>query len=289
MERLWINGEFMPLSEGRVPVEERSLQFADGIYEVIAAYNGVPVLLDEHLDRWERSAEALRLESPYDRQTRTEVVLELVKSAPHERLMIYGQLSRGFAPRMHQFPSNPEPLEYWYVRELPEPMCAKYPDGAAAVSCPDERWSRCWIKSTCLLPNVLAKQLATEKDAFEAILYREDGTVTEGSAANFYGVKDGVVRTHPDDGKILGGIKRQLIMQLAGEAGIPVSEKPLHKDELAGLEEAFLSSTTLNVLPVTAIDGKAVGDGKPGEISRKLLALVEEQIVKIRERGVACL
>ena len=272
----------MPLSEGRLPVEDRATQFSDAIYEVIAAYDGVPVLMEEHLDRWERSAAGLRIESPYSRETREHAIRELVRLCGAPRIMIYGQLTRGTAKRAHPFPKGTPANEFWYVRPLPPPNEQKYREGAGAVTHPDERWARCWIKTTSLLPNCLAKQYALDSGAFEAVLYTDDGTVTECTAANLYAVSEGTIHTHPATARILAGIKRELILRLAREEGFPVREEPFDLELLRKADEVFVSSTTLNALPITTLDGKPVGDGKVGPVSvrigEKIAAFIADKV-----------
>lgn len=287
METVWFNGQFMPLSEASIGLEDRALQFADGIYEVIAAYDGSPVLLGAHLDRWERSAAGLRIESPYTREQRQEVITELFRRLGGRRAMVYGQLSRGTAKRAHPFPRLATPNEYWYARALPELVPDHYEKGVALISHPDERWARVWIKSTCLLPNVLAKQAAIEAGAFDALLVREDGIITETSAANAYAVKGGVVYTHPTDGRILPGCKRAMVLELARAAGVPVREERYSLEFACGSEEIFITSTTLNVVPVTTLDGRAVGNGQVGPVARLLNELVLRAIGRVRAEGAA--
>ncbi len=286
MDNLWINGEFQSLEGATLPLEDRATLFGDGIYEVIAAYQGVPILLKEHLDRWERSAEGLRIKLHYSRQEREDVIAQLIRNLPSDRAMIYGQLSRGVARRAHLFPSDPEPTEFWFVRELPPKKPEIYEKGVAAMTHPDERWARCWIKSTSLLANVLAKQAAKDAGAFEAILYREDQTVTEASVANFLAVKDGVIHTPPANGRILSGCKRGMVLRLAREHGIEVREEPFKLSMLPEIDEALLTSTTINAFPVTTIDHKPVGNGEVGPVSRKIRELVEEEIDRTVKQSV---
>ncbi len=278
----------MPLEEGTLPIEDRSLLFGEGIYEVIAAYDLVPVLLQEHLERWIRSAEGLRLECPYSIEQQMEVIQQLLENVGAKRASIYGQLTRGSAKRAHPFPQKSEPSEFWFVRALPEYDSRMYSEGVAVITQPDDRWSRCWIKSTSLLPNVLAKQAATDEGAFESILYKPDGTVTEASVANFHVVKDGVIYTHPNDGAILGGCKRKFVLDIARENGIEVREEKYNLDFLRKVDEAFLTSTTINALPVTKLEGKAIGSGKVGEVLTTLMSKIDERIKELVSRnGVA--
>lgn len=278
METVWLNGRYMPLAEGSVPLEDRGLQFADGIYEVIAAQDGRPILLHEHLDRMERSARGILLTSPYSRATREEVITRLLADFPVGRAMVYGQLTRGTSRRSHPFPAQPQPTEYWYARPLPPLDPEFYRAGVALISHPDERWAHCWIKSTCLLANILAKQAAHEKGAFDALLHREDGMVTETSAANAYMVRAGTIHTHPENGRILGGCKRSLILRLAAQEGIGVVERAFSLQEAREADELFISSTTLNALPARSLDGRPIGRGSAGPVALRLGELIGEFI-----------
>lgn len=287
METLWINGKYMPLEQGTVPIEDRSLLFGDGIYEVIASYDGVPILLQEHLDRWDRSAEGLRIPQIYSREQRLEVFHELLARIGTPNAMLYGQLSRGTGRRAHQFPKEAKPIEFWYSRALPDYPKHLHADGVGVFTHPDERWARCWIKSTSLLANCLAKQYAHERGGFEALLVNDQNIVTEGAVANFSCIKNGTIYTHPEDGRILGGCKRNMVLRLARKNGIEVREEKYTLDFLKTAEEAFLSSTTINVLPVTKLDGAPVGTGKVGPVTAKLMALVADEIRTTREAALA--
>ncbi len=287
LETLWINGEYMPLSEGKVPVEERGFNFADGIYEVIAAYDGVPILMEEHLDRWDRSAKGIKLPLTYDRSTRIDVIHELLNRLGAKRAMLYGQVTRGTGLRAHPFPAEQKPIEFWFARELPPVNEKIYQSGVATISHRDERWSRCWVKSISLLPNVLAKQAALDAGAFDAILYTDDGIVTESSAANFHIVKDGQIYTHPVTDRILAGCKRSMVLAIAREQGIPVNEETYILDFAREADEAFITSTTINVLPVTSLDGKPIGTGKVGPVTSKLSELTLAAVNQLAESGKA--
>jgi D-alanine transaminase len=281
LETLWINGEFKPLAEGTLPIEDRSLLFGEGIYEVIAAYNGVPVLLEEHLERWERSAAGLKLPQRYTTAERREVLLELTARIGSDRATLYGQLTRGHAKRAHAFPAQSTPTEFWYVRALPHYPAHFQQKGVKTYTHLDERWPRCWIKSTSLLPNCLAKQYATERGGFEAILHTEDGFITEGAVANFWVVKGGVLYTHPANGRILAGCKRAFALRIAQELGLEVREERYTMDFMFAADEAFLTSTTINVLPVTEVDDRPIGTGAVGAVTRRLSAATEEAVHRL--------
>ncbi|MEO8377570.1 MAG: aminotransferase class IV [Candidatus Sumerlaeota bacterium] len=284
-----MDGEFQPMAQARVSVEDRGLLFADGIYEVIAAFDGVPHLLEEHLDRWERSAEGLRIQPRYGRDTRVQVIHELLQRFPARRVSIYGQLTRGSARRAHTFPAAPRPMEFWFARELPAYPPVLFTEGAAVVTHPDERWLNCWIKSISLLPNCMARQYAQEQGAFEAVFYLENGTVTEGAATNFHVVKDGEIWTHPPEKRILNGCTRQWILGLAQREGIKVREEKFDLTFLRNADEAFLTSTTFSVMPITRCDNQPVGGGMVGPVVQKLMALGESSMRQLREDSLAAL
>lgn len=278
-ELLWLNGRIMDPAEGTVGVEDRALNFADGIYEVIRFYNGQPFMLAEHLDRWEHSAAGILLDSPGTRGERAARILDLAGRSGFGDCTVYGQLTRGQARRRHTFPDPGEaqPNEFWIVRPAPVYPPASREQGVALSLQPDERWAHCHYKTTALLPNCLAKERARRAGAFEAVLAR-DGVVTEASATNLFAVLDGVVRTHPLDNRILPGITRIALLRAARATGIPVVETAFTVDEMMGAEELFLTSTTMEVMPASRVDGHAIGTGRPGPVTRRLAAAVRDLV-----------
>lgn len=274
-ELLWLNGRVLPLSEGRVSIEDRGFQFADGIYEAIRCYDGVPLMLPEHLERFENSARAILIEPPGTAEERADRIRSLVAESGFGDCLLYGQLTRGTSPRKHTFPPREcPPTELWYVRALPAHAPEHFRDGVALLSHTDDRWAHCNIKSLALLPNVLAKERARRAGCFEALLYREDRTVTECAAANAYCVLDGVVRTHPLNNRILPGVTRLMVLDVTREEGVEVCEQAATLEEFAAAPEAFISSTTMEIMPVTRLDGAPIGDGRPGPVTRHLMGKV---------------
>jgi len=273
-ELLWLNGRITPLDEARISPEDRGFLFADGIYEVIRFYGGRPFLLREHLERWERSARGILLDSPGTPEERAERIRGLVDEADFGDCYAYGQLTRGAAPRNHAFPEDPRPTELWVIRPAKgyPPECKEL--GVSLLPHPDERWARCDLKTVSLLPNCLAKERARRAGCFEALLYREDGTVTECAATNACCVRGGVVWTHPLTNRILPGITRAPVLRLAREAGIEVREEAVTLDEFRAADEAFLTSTTMEVMPVTRLEATPIGDGRVGPVTRRLMALM---------------
>ncbi len=274
----YVDGRFLPIGKARVAVEDRGYQFADGVYEVIKAVAGEPRDLDRHLARLERSLAALRIPVPMSTRALSLVVREALARHPIAKAIVYLQVTRGVAPRNHLFPSAPRPSLVITVRRAPFPSDRERAEGVAVLSLPDRRWGRCDIKSISLLANLLAKQEAAEAGCREAWLVDEAGRVTEGSASNAYIVdSEGRLVTHPLGPRILGGVTRSVILELAREAGIEVVERPFTLEEAKEAREAFLTSTTSLVLPVTRIDDRVVANGMPGGTTRRLARLYAER------------
>jgi D-alanine transaminase len=265
-----LNGEMLPLADAKVPVLDRGFLFGDAVYEVLRVYGGRPWLEDEHFRRLLHSLEAIRIEGvDLDRLRRR--MHETIAAGPFVEALVYIQITRGAAPRRtHAFPPEARPLELLWVDEFRDPYAEERRNGAGVLSRPDVRWDRCDIKSTNLLANVLALQAAKEAGCVEALFYLPDGTITEGSHTSFFGVLDGAVLTRPNSNAILPGITRGLVLRLAERAGIPVREHELRRDDLGRVSELFLTGTTSEVLPVVRVDGRPVGGGRPGPVTRRL-------------------
>ena len=273
----FLNGEFMPLSHVKISIEDRGFQFGDGVYEVVRTYGGVPFQLDAHLERLERSAHAIGIDMPVNSTEWDEWVREGVKRAGYPECKVYVQVTRGVASRDHLFPHKTPPTIVMSVREMRSLDPALCRAGVVVITMEDLRWGRCDIKSINLLPNVLARQRASEAGAFEAILLR-DGTVTEGAVSNLMIVNGGHVITPQEGMHILSGVTRRFVLSLARKGGIPVEERNIGLRELRQAEEVFLTGTTIEVLPVVRIDNVPVGSGQPGLLTKRLRALFQEQI-----------
>lgn len=267
----YVNGAFMPLSEARVSVEDRGFQFGDGVYELLRVYAGRPYRPMEHLARLERSAGALGFPLPYPRERWLALIDEAVARSGYIEGKVYIQVTRGAAPRDHAVGGPLSPTVVLTVRAYTPGEAALYAAGANVVTVPDIRWGRCDIKSVCLLANVLAKQQARDAGAFEALFVR-DGWVLEGATSNVMVVKDRRVLTPPEGPYLLSGITRQVTLAVAQKAGIPVSELPLREADLYAADEVFLTGTTIEVLPVARVDGRRIGGGAPGPVTRSLMA-----------------
>lgn len=274
MGKILLNDEIIDRA-ALIDIEDRGYQFGDGIYEVAGVYGGKLFLLDEHLVRLKRSAKALGITLPFKTETLAKQLTELVETNGIEEGLVYLQVSRGVAPRTHELPvGKMRPVVVAYTKTLGD-LTGLQDQGSIAILQDDIRWHRCDIKSLNLLPNTMAKQKAVEADAVEAILHR-DGTVTEASSSNVFIVKDGELITHPANNFILNGITRQKLIELAAELELPIREELYSVDDLLAADEVFISATKLDVVPILAVDGKKIGSGQPGPISKKLLAAMRE-------------
>jgi D-alanine transaminase len=267
----FINGAFVPLAEAKVSIEDRGFQFGDGVYEVIRTYKGRPFSLDAHLARLDRSAAALELTQPYSRAEWTRHVLEGVKRAAYPEAKIYIQITRGVAPRDHAYSDDTTPTVVMTVREFHPLDRSVQATGVEAMTTEDIRWGRCDIKSVNLLANVFARQQVRRACVFEAILVNE-GLVTEGAVSNVMVVQGGTVVTAPEGPRILSGVTRAVVLDLALKGGLPIQERFVSQADLYKADEVFLTGTTVEVLAVIRIDGKIIGDGRPGPITQRLAA-----------------
>jgi len=268
---VYLNGQYLPLEDARISVEDRGFLFADGIYEVIRVYQGRPAFMVEHLDRLAAGLHSLRIEP-----AGTEAIESIASRLLDENGLrqgdatIYIQVTRGVAPRKHPFPPEGTPATVYVVARAYTPYPeTNFRDGVPAVTYPDNRWGRCDIKTVGLLGNVLANQFAREQNAFEAIFVK-DGVAIEASHSNLLAVIDGTVVTYPKCNYILPGITRDRILALATDLGFPVREGPIFLDALFRADEVFVSGTTTEVMPITSIDGRRIGNGAPGPITMKL-------------------
>ena len=270
----YVNGRYVPHGAAQVHIEDRGYQFSDGVYEVVAVAGGALVDGGPHLDRLERSLRELEIDMPMARRPLEIVMNETVRRNRVHDGMVYLQVTRGVAPRNHPFPAATRPalvVTAKRVTFMTDPETVK---GSKAVSIRDIRWERCDVKSIALLPNVLAKQHALSEGAYESLMVDDAGHVTEGSSTNAWIMDcDGRLVTRPTSNAILGGITRLTLIRLAREIGIDVVERPFTVEEAKAAREVFITSTTNFVKPITQIDDKLIGNGEPGETSRRLLGL----------------
>jgi D-alanine transaminase len=265
----FVNGRFLALADATVPIEDRGFQFGDGVYEVIRTYRGRPFKLEAHLARLNRSAEALQLRQPYSLEQWTGYISEGLRLADFPESKVYLQITRGVAPRDHAYPADLQPTVVMTIRELHPLSSAVQAGGVDAITVDDLRWGRCDIKSLNLLPNVLARQQARQAGVFEAILVRND-EVTEGSVSNVMVVEGPTLITAPEGPLILSGVTREVVLGLARRERLALKECCPSREQLYAATEVFLTGTTVEVLPVVRIDGKIIGDGHPGPVTRSL-------------------
>ena len=269
MSTVFLNGEFEAAEQAKVSVFDRGFLLGDGVYEVIPAYSGALFRLEEHLTRLQQSLDAIHLKNPYSVSQWRTILQEIVQKNNHVDSSVYLQVTRGVAVRDHAFPSDVQPTVFAMVNKITPLSAEYYENGVAAITLEDNRWSRCNIKAISLLPNVLLRQQAVDQGVAEAILIRE-GFVTEGAASNAFAVINGVVITPPKSQHLLPGITRDLVVAMAQQHGIPNAEKEISLAQLQSADEIWLTSSTKEILPVTQLDEKPVGSGKPGDVWHRM-------------------
>ncbi len=300
---VYLNGELVPLSEARIPVLDRGFIFGDGIYEVVPLYESehglTPFRLAEHLARLARSLAKIGIENPFD-DDGWRALVERVAAANHAaagavgaavprvsgHALAYIQVTRGVAKRGHAFPAGIRPTVFVMLNPMRLPDDAVRARGVRCVSAPDLRWLHCDIKSVSLLGNVLMAEHAAQHEAFETIQLR-DGVLTEASSSNVWVVKGGELFAPLADHRILEGIRYGLIEALARECGIRFTARDVSEAELRAADEILISSATKEVLPVTDLDGRPVGDGKPGPVYAALYAAYQRAKAREAERAGA--
>ena len=270
----YVNGRYVPYGAAVVHIEDRGYQFADGVYEVIPIDRSRLVDEEPHLDRLDYSLGELRIEAPMARRALKTVLREVIRRNGVEQGLVYMQVTRGVAPREHKFPKLSHSalvVTTKRLRPLPAEMLER---GVAVITLPDIRWKRRDIKSIALLPNVMAKQQAAEQGAYEAWQLDEAGHVTEGASTNAWIVtQDGEIVTRPRSHDILSGITRMALLDLTVEGKLKLTERGFTLAELYAAAEAFLTGSSIYVVPVTQVDGRPIGNGKPGPVTRRLREL----------------
>jgi D-alanine transaminase len=276
---VWLNGEILDFASAKVSVEDRGFQFGDGVYEVVRVYQGKPFALMEHLERLRRSAGEIELPLPLSLEELAGVARDLIARAGIAEAELYIQLTRGTARRNHLFPTDTPPTLVMTVRQVRHIPPELREQGIRVLTVPDERWARCDIKSICLLPNVLAKERAHRAGAFEALFVRE-GLVMEGTSSNVFAWTGEELVTPIADHRILSGITRGFVLQVARQHGYRTVERDLPLAELTSAREVLIAGTVTELLAVIAIDGEPVGDGKPGPVFRQLYAAYRRVIAE---------
>ncbi len=276
---VYVNGQYVPLSQASISVLDRGFIFGDGIYEVVPLYQGHTFRMKEHLDRLDRSLAKLEITPPMTREQWLALIAQLVDKQPaQDCAMVYIQITRGVAKRDHAFPNPPvTPTVFAMVAPMARPSETLRTHGLTAISIPDERWLHCDIKAVSLLGNVLAKQAAVKAGVDEVIQFR-DGYLTEGASCNVWVVKDHTVYAPPKDNLVLEGIRYGLFEQLCQDNGINLALEPVTAARVHDADELMVSSATREVLPVVQLDGKAVGTGSPGPVYRQLRQAYDRRI-----------
>ncbi|MFC5473128.1 D-amino acid aminotransferase [Paraherbaspirillum soli] len=267
---VYLNGSMTPLSEARIPVLDRGFIFGDGVYEVVPIYARKLFRAEQHMARLFRSLAAIGIPNPHDKQQWMALIDAVIKAHPADDQMVYIHVTRGVAKRGHAFPKEPlTPTVFIMTNPLVLPSAELRATGVPCVAIEDLRWLHCEIKSISLLGNVLAAQTAAQHGVVEAIQFR-DGFLTEASSSNVWIVRDGKLMAPPKDNLILEGIRYGLIEELCAAGGIRFEARRIAREEVFSADEVLLSSATKEVLPVTSIDGKAIGNGRPGPIYAQL-------------------
>src|SRR5258708_9732522 len=275
---LWIDGRFTTTAEPVIRVEDRGFQFGDAVYEVFKFLGRRPAFLREHYQRMEGGLNALEIVNPWPGQAAfADTMRALLERTGFDDGIVYAQVTRGWMERAHFYADTMQPTALAYSRRMTFPDAAKKERGIRVVTTPDLRWKQCQVKSVHLLGNALAKKKA-QRAAVDEVLLVGDGVVREGASSNFFAVRSGRVITHPLDDHILPGVVRDHTVALALAAKLGVDERPLHEAELFDADEAFITSTTQSVMPVTAIDDRTVGNGRRGEITAELQRLFDELV-----------
>lgn len=275
----WLNGEFTTVREARVSVMDRGFIFGDGIYEVAPVYGGRPFRFDEHMARLDRSLAEFRIANPLARQAWRELVDQLVdRQARHAgtpvaqtQQLVYLQITRGVAMRDHVMLPGLTPTVFAMATRMGVYGAEDRARGFACVTADDFRWKKAHVKSTSLAGAVLARQISADEGAIETVMFR-DGMLSEAASSNVWVVQGGKVLGSPRDNLVLEGIRYGLIEQLCRDAGVPFELRRVGRDEVFAADELLLSSATKEVLPVTTLDGRPVGNGRPGPIYQKLYA-----------------
>ena len=271
---IYLNGKFMPIEEACIPVLDRGFIFGDGVYEVIPAYSRKAFRLTEHLDRLQHSLDGIRLKNPFRNEEWKNILEQLIAQNEGDDQYIYLHITRGVAKRDHAFPANVPPTVFIMSNPLLPPPSELLASGASAITALDNRWIRCDVKAISLLPNVLLRQLAVDVRAVETVLIR-DGYLTEGSASNIFIVKNKILLAPPKSHLMLPGITYDVVLELAASNQIPYEVREIAESEVRNADEILLTSSTKEIMPITLLDNKPVGSGKPGEIFGRLHALYQ--------------
>jgi D-alanine transaminase len=279
----YLDGKFLPLDSARISPLDRGFLFGDGVYEVVPVYGGILFRLEAHLDRLERSLAGLRIANPFDRAGWTGLLEDLVARNGGGEQAVYWQVTRGVAPRNHAFPANARPTVFAMTRCHERPPAVR---PVSAVIREDNRWGRCDLKTIALLGNCLLRQEAIDAGTDEAILFR-DGEITEGAATNVFVVRGGHIATPPKGPRLLPGITRDVVIEIARELGLECREEAVPVEALDAADEVWITSASMEVSPVVRIEGRAVGEGRPGPVWEGVYGRFRELQEGLRDRPPA--
>lgn len=271
---IYLNGDFLRIEEARISVLDRGFIFGDGVYEVIPAYSRKPFRLAEHLRRLQYSLDGIRLQNPHSDNEWTRLLEQIVALNEGDDQYIYLHITRGVASRNHAFPAGVTPTVFIMSNPLLTPPSDLLDTGVAAITADDNRWLRCDIKAISLLPNVLLRQMAIDEGAMETVLFRE-GFMTEGAASNIFVVRNGILLAPPKNHLMLPGITYDVVLELAEAEKLSHEVRAISEYEVRTAEELLLTSSTKEIMPITRLDDKPVGEGKPGKMFALLYQLYQ--------------
>jgi len=273
---IYLNGEFLPLAKACISPLDRGFLFGDGVYEVIPAYNNTLFRINEHLDRLQNSLDAIRLKNPHSTEQWIDILSQLIGHQAQRNHSIYLQVTRGAdTKRDHSIPPSPVPTVFIMSTPLLVEPADTEPGGVCVITQPDIRWEYCNIKATTLLANILQRQTAIDNNCAETLLVR-NGLVMEGAASNVFIVTNETIQTPPKSSLLLPGITRDLVLEIASQGGLPTSESDITVEDLFNADEVWITSSTKEVLPVTRIDDRVVGTGKPGPVWKEVTGLYQD-------------
>lgn len=266
---IYLNGKFVPIEQAYIPVLDRGFIFGDGVYEVIPVYSRKPFRLANHLQRLQHSLDGIRLKNPHTDEQWQDLLVQIIATNEGDDQYLYLHITRGVAKRDHAFPAGIAPTVFIMSNPLLTPPQELLLTGVPAITAQDNRWGRCDIKAISLLPNVLLRQLAVDSGAMETVLLRE-GFLTEGAASNIFISKNNVLLTPPKSHLMLPGITYDVVLELAQAHAIRYEVRAISEEELRTADEVLLTSSTKEIMPIVSLDGKLIGDGKPGLMFKQL-------------------
>jgi D-alanine transaminase len=280
-----LDGRLLPLSEARVPVLDRGFLFGDGAYELIPVYSRRPFRLAEHLRRLQTTLDGLRIANPHSDEQWARLIADVIAANAPDDQSIYLQVTRGAdVKRHHAFPAGVAPTVFAMSEALVGPPQSQREQGVCAITAADLRWLRCDLKTLNLLANCLLRQQAIDAGCVEAILLR-DGFLTEGSASNVFVVKDSIMLAPPKSHLVLSGITYDVVLELAQRHGLRHEVREVQEGEVRNADELWLTSSTKEVLPVTTLDGRPVGAGRPGPLYARMYAWYQDFKATVMRRG----